>query len=82
MRGDRRRGLRIVAAQELERPVGEDDAEAERCVVRVLLEHGDIGVRLPALDQVGEIKPCGAGTDDGNAHAAPPRFTRIQIVWL
>ena len=69
-RHDRGIGLRVVVAQEFQRAVGKHDAEAERGVGRILLENGDVGVRIAALEQVGEIKAGRAGAEDGNAHGA------------
>ena len=68
LRRDRREGLRVVLAQEFERAVGEHHAEAEGGVGRILLDHGDVGVRPPALEQIGEIKSGRPGAENGNAH--------------
>jgi hypothetical protein len=56
--------LRIILAQEFESPVGKDHAKSEGGVRRVLLENANFGAGLLALEQIGEIKACRAGTDD------------------
>src|SRR6478609_967206 len=69
MRRDRRVGRLVVRAQEFQRAVREHHAEAEGGVGRVLLEHGDLGAAVAALDQVSEIEPGRSGAEDGDAHA-------------
>ena len=69
MRHDCRVSLLVVLAQEFQRAVGKHHAEAERGVGRVLLEHGDVGVRHAALDQKAEIKAGRTRAENGNAHA-------------
>ena len=69
LRRDRRIGLGVVLAQEFQRAVGEHHAEAEGGVGRILLDDGDIGARLTALDQVGEIEPGRPGAENDDAHA-------------
>ncbi len=59
-------GLRIVGAQEFERPFRKHHAEAERGVARILLGDADLPARQLALDEVGEVEPRWPGT--GNEH--------------
>ena len=70
LRRDRREGFRVALAQEFERAVGEHHAEAEGGAGRILLDHGDVGVRPPALEQISEIKSRRPGTENGNAHGS------------
>ena len=76
MRRDGRVGLRIVLAQEFQRAVGKHHAEAEGGVGGVLLEHGDVGVGLPPLDQIGEIEAGGPRAENGNAHGSVSQRVR------
>ena len=63
-------GLRIVLAQEVQRLVREYDAKTESGVGGILLEHADVGVGLPPLDQIGKIEAGGTCAEDGNAHGS------------
>ena len=49
-------GLRVVGAQELQRPVGEHHAEAEGGIARILLDDADLPARQLALHEVGEVQ--------------------------
>jgi hypothetical protein len=68
MRRDRCEGFGIIGAQKFQRAVGEHNAEAERGIGGVLLDHADVGVRPAAFQQISEIKPGRSGTEDGDAH--------------
>jgi len=61
LRRDRREGVRIVVTEEFERTVREHHAETERGVGVVLFDHGDVGIRPPPLDQVGQIEAGRSG---------------------
>ncbi len=60
--------LRLAAAQELERAVGEDHAEAKGGATQVLLENDDLVSRPPALEQKTQEKAGRAGADDYSSH--------------
>ena len=70
LRRDRREGFLVALAQEFERAVGEHHAEAEGGAGRILLDHGDVGVRPPALEQISEIKSRRPSAENGNAHGS------------
>ncbi len=61
--------LAIVGLEGFQRLVGEHDAEAERIVGPVALEHGDPRLRPRLLHQDREIKPGRTAADDVNLHA-------------
>jgi hypothetical protein len=71
MRLDRRVGLGIVFVEERERTVGEHDAEAERRIGRVLLEHAHVHLGMAALEQIGKVETGGTRAEDGDPHASP-----------
>src|SRR6185503_8980477 len=56
VRRDDRMGVRIVFVQEVERPIGKYDTEAEGGIGSILLEYTDVGIGLPALDQIGKVE--------------------------
>jgi hypothetical protein len=68
MRDDCGVGIGVVVGQKFERAIGEHHAKAERGVGRILLEHANVGIRLPAFDEVGQIKPGRPGAENGDAH--------------
>ncbi len=72
LRRDQAVGFRVVGAQEFERTLREDDAEAEGRVARVLLEDADAPVRARAREQVGEIQPRRARACDEDVHRLTP----------
>ena len=78
VRHDRRVGGLVVLAQEFQRAVGEHHAEAEGGVGRVLLDHGDVGASVAALDQIAEIEAGGTGAEDGDAHGRTVSHRRAR----
>ena len=48
--------------------MGEDNAETERRVGRILLDHTDVEIRLAALGEEGEQHAGRAGTDNTDTH--------------
>src|SRR5262249_37637224 len=61
--------LAVVGLEVVQRLVGEDDAEAERVLRPVALEHGDLRSRPGLLHQDGEVQAGRAAADDVDLHA-------------
>ena len=62
--------LRVRVAQRAERLLAEDDAEAERRVRRVSLEHADVDAAVQLLQEDREVEAGRAGADDLDVHAS------------
>jgi hypothetical protein len=67
--GDRGEGRLVRVAQAAECLLGEHDAEAERGVGRVALEHHHLVARVRLLEQDREVQTGRAGAEDGRPHA-------------
>ena len=66
--GDLEVTLQVGVAQRTERLLAEDDAEAERRVRRVALEHADVDAAIGLAQEDREIEPRRAGADDLDLH--------------
>ena len=73
--GDLEVSLRIRVAQRAERLLAEDDAEAERGVRRVALEHAHVDAAIGPTQEDREVEPCRAAADDLDPHARPSPAT-------
>ena len=71
---------RVVGAQELERLVGEHDAEAKCRVRRILLDHPDLPMRMRTLGEIGEVQAGRAGADDEDVHLLEKRPQILELV--
>jgi hypothetical protein len=70
--------LGIVLVQEVERALGEDEAEADGRAGRVLLDECDLRVAALAAEQIGEVEAGGPGADDHDLHAEPVGYTAAR----
>ena len=68
--GDLEMRLWVRVAQRAERLLAEDDAEAERRVRRVALEHANVDAAIGLAQEDREIEPCWAAADDLDLHAS------------
>ena len=75
VRRDRRDGLGVVVAQELERLVGEHDAEAPGGVGGVLLDEAHLVAGMAPLPQRREVEPGRSAAHDCNAHGDLARWS-------
>ncbi len=66
--GDLEVRLRVGVAERPERLLAEDDAEAERRVRRVALEHADVDAAIGLPQEDREIEPRRAAADDLDPH--------------
>ena len=73
-------GLRVVGAQEFQRPLGEHHAEAEGGVARVLLDDAHLPARQLALHEVGEVQARRPRARNENLHACAPAGERVADV--
>src|SRR5262245_60985283 len=63
-RSNQTMGLLVVVAQEVERTIGEDDAEAESRIGVVLLDDPDVVPRLVPLHEVRQVEARWSGAND------------------
>ena len=66
MRRNQRMSLGIVAAQEIQRLVGKDDAKAKGGIGRVLFANPDMQCRHGRLQQDGAVKTGRTGANNFN----------------
>ena len=57
---------------EVERAVGEHNAEAPGRALGILFEQVDMRVRMTPFPEIGEIEAAGASADDGDTHVFLP----------
>ena len=62
--------IRIILVQEVERALGEHEAEAGGRSGRVLLDEGDVRVVALAAEVIGEVEAGGPGADDQDLQAS------------
>jgi hypothetical protein len=62
--------IRIIAAQEVERTLGENEPEPDGRSGRILLDEGDVRAAALAAELVGEVEAGGPGTDDQDLQAS------------